>query len=207
MMMAKRIRLSNEVGKGKGEEKEEEVKTLEITIVPLTWIIAPLVTKEQLKRWHDKKWIDDDGLHLDRAFPRDCEGNAILFRFWLESPMVKVARTFKDPEKYHKVAREWEIIDEHGFPVNYVKIGKPLRYRRVILAENKRTTEFFEYIDGTYYLTFKVRTKWPKEFVELLASAGRIGIMARTKHGYGKFYVIVGRPKEVKEEKEEESKQ
>jgi hypothetical protein len=37
-------------------------------------IIAPIVTKEQLIRWHKLGWIDDEGLHLDKAFPRNAEG-------------------------------------------------------------------------------------------------------------------------------------
>ena len=189
-----------------GRLKEGNKDIIELTIVPITWIISPLVTKEQLERWHELGWIDDDALHLDRAFPRDYEGNAIIFRFWLEAPMAKVAKSLDNPT-YAKVARDWEIVDEHGFPINYIKIGKPLRYRRVILTGNKRTTEYFEYIDGTYYLPLRVRTKWPKEFITLIALAGRIGIMARTKHGYGKFHVIHGiaKPKKKKEEKEEKT--
>jgi len=181
---------------GSGKEGEEDI--IEVTIIPVTWIIAPLVTKEQLKRWYKAKWIDDDDLHLDRAFPRDYKGDAIIFRFWLESPMVKVARSLGKPELL-KVARDWEIIDENGFPINYLKIGKPLKYRRVILSENKQTTEYFEYIDGTYRLPMRVRTKWAKEFIMLITMAGSVGIMARTKHGYGKFNVEVKIPKKEKE--------
>jgi hypothetical protein len=159
-----------------------------VTIVPDTWILAPVVTKEQLKRWRELGWIDDEGLHLDRAFPRDSQGRAIIFRKWLRAPMIRACQQLSvDFERCRDVVNNFSIVDESGMPVEYIVIPKPpLRYRRYIMPGK---TEYFEYIDSTTPLTFRVVTKDPKLLLQVLALAGRIGLMSRTKYGYGKFSV------------------
>ena len=164
---------------------------LTVTITPETWIIAPLVTKEQLERWREVGWIDDEGLHLDRAFPRSSQGLPIIFRKWLRAPMIKACRQLADVdfERCREVVNTFSIIDDSGSPVEHVVIPRPpLRYRRYVLPGK---TEFFEYVDSTTKLTFRVVTKDPKLFVQVLALAGKIGLMSKTSYGYGKFSVSV----------------
>jgi hypothetical protein len=164
---------------------------LTVTIVPDTWIIAPLVTKEQLQRWYEAGFIDEDGLHLDRAFPRNSLGQAILFRKWLRAPMIRACGQLRDIdfEKCRDIVNTFSIIDNTNLPVEYIVIPKPpLRYRRHIMPGK---TEFFEYIDSTTPLTFRAVTKDPKTFLATLILAGRIGIMSRTKYGYGKFSISI----------------
>ena len=49
------------------KKNPEQKVTVEVTLIPETWIIAPLVTSQQLKRWYEKGWINDEDLHLDRS--------------------------------------------------------------------------------------------------------------------------------------------
>mgnify|MGYP000504069756 CR=1 FL=1 len=162
---------------------------MKVKIIPLTWIIAPLVNREQLERWHKAGFIDDEGLHLDRAFPRDSNGKPIIFRIWLRGAMNRALEKMK---KADRSVLDFRIVDEKGLPIDYITINdKPLRYRRFINVGKKQTTEFFEYVDGTYTLSFLVETPKPKEFLEVLSIAGEIGLMSRTKHGFGKFKVEV----------------
>ncbi len=158
-----------------------------VEMVPETWIIAPLSTKEQLERYHRRGWIDEEGMHLDRAFPRNSDGKPIIFKMWLRACLRRAIEKLGMDRKI----LEFSIIDEQGIPVEYIIIPeKPLRYRRPIIAR-KEASEYFEYIDGTYTLTFIVETKYPKEFIQALAVAGKIGIMARSKKGYGKFKIRI----------------
>jgi hypothetical protein len=174
--------------------KKDEVSLIRVTIVPETWILAPLVTKDQLKRWREFGWIDDEGLHLDRAFPRNSQGLPIIFKRWLRAPMIRacyeLAESKKlDFEKCRDIVNNFSIVDDRGIPTEYVVIPKPpLRYRRYI-APGK--SEFFEYIDSTTHITFNIVTKDPKTFLDILGLAGQIGLMGRTKHGFGKFTVRV----------------
>jgi len=169
----------------KRRNPEQEEAIIEVTLIPETWIIAPLVTEQQLRRWYEKGWINDEDLHLDRAFPRSADGRPIIFKLWLLAPMKRAC----DKLGYSRSVLNFSIIDDHGFPVEYVEIpDQPLKYRRVILGP-KQSTEYFEYIDSTYELKFRVKTRYPKEFCEILNAAGRIGLMARSGKGFGKFRV------------------
>jgi len=155
---------------------------VEVTLIPETWIIAPIVTEEQLRRWYQKGWISEEDLHLDRAFPRNADGKPVIFKLWLLSPMKKAC----DKLGYPRDVVRFSIIEDN-IPVEYIVIpDKPLKYRRVILTE-RPSTETFEYIDSTYELKFTAETMFPKEFVEVLTVAGKIGLMGRTKVGFGKF--------------------
>lgn len=161
---------------------------IRLKLIPDTWIISPVITKDQLMRWHDRGWIDDEDLHLDRAFPRNSNGNPIIFRMWLRSPLNKVVSCHNLDRKL----LDFRILDDSGFEINYILIpDKPLKYRRSIQT-NKPTTEYFEYIDGTYELDITVKTHNAKDFVTALVLAGKsVGLLSRTKHGYGKFSVKV----------------
>ena len=157
---------------------------IKITVVPETWIIAPLMPKEQIERYVSKGWIDSDvGQHLDRCWPRNVDGRPVIFKLWLLQVLKRAARRLG-------IARdklEFDIIDEDGVPVQYIVIpDKPLVYKRKV----NNAVEVFEYIDSTFTLKFTVLTRYPKEFIECLKLAGKIGLMARTKHGYGKFRII-----------------
>lgn len=164
------------------------VDVVKLKLVPETWIIAPIMTREQLERWYQKGWITDDDLHLDRAFPRNSDGNPIIFRMWVRSPLNKVVTSYNLDRKL----LDFRILDDNNHETNYILIpDKPLKYRRSIQT-NKPTTEYFEYIDGTYELNITVKTHSPKDFVSALVLAGKeIGMLSRTKYGYGKFSVSV----------------
>lgn len=164
------------------------MQILEIKLVPETWIIAPYATQEQVRRYIEKGWLAEEDEHLDRVFPRNSKGEAFIFRLWLRSPLNQVV----SKNNLDRKLLDFRIIDENGFDVNYIKIpGKPLKYRRSIDIGNKKTTEFFEYIDGSFELKFNVATPKPKEFIQALTLAGKIGLLSRTKHGYGKFNIEV----------------
>ncbi len=189
------------------ELKKENI--IGVELIPLTWIVAPYVTEEQLKAWREKGWIDNEGLFLDRAFPRDYLGRPFIFRFWLESPMVRAARLLNMDSK---IGRDWRIIDIINLerlevvPTDYIIIPrKPLRYRRVVFSGKSTTTQFFEYIDSTFSLRFNVLASKPADFRRVMIKAGEIGMMAMSKHGYGRFTVKFIEPftrGEVEEEKE-----
>ena len=162
---------------------EPQEYVVEVTVAPETWIIAPLMPEEQVERYVRKGWLDEEGRHLDRCWPRNTDGKPVIFKLWLLQVLKRAARRLGIPRE----KLEFDIIDDDGVPVQYIVIPeKPLRYRRRV----KDTTETFEYIDSTFTLKFRVLTKYPKEFIECLRLAGKIGIMARTKHGYGKFRVV-----------------
>ena len=171
---------------GKNRPPNEKEAVIKVSLTPETWIIAPICTKQQLQRYYEKGWItEEDRDHLDRAFPRDHEGRPVIFKLWLLSPMKRAC----DKLGYPKSVLDFSIVDEKGFPVEYIVIpDKPLTYRRAILGES-RSTEYYEYIDGTYTLEFTVKTRHPKELCEILNAAGRIGLMARSNKGFGKFRV------------------
>jgi len=174
----------------KGNENRDEKETvLEIEITPKTWIIAPIVEEEQLKAWREKGWIDDEKLHLDRAFPRDSDGKPFIPKSWLKAPLTRVVKKYNLPKQ--KVL-DFDIVDDEGYIINYITIPRePMAYRRHIGGE-RPSTEYFEYIDGTYTLSFKVVTKHPKELIQALIIAGKeVGLMSRTKWGYGRFKVSV----------------
>ena len=164
------------------------MEKLKIKLVPETWILAPVVTREQLERYVQKGWLDEEAIHLDRAFPRNSRGDPIIFRMWLRSPLNQVVNKYG----YDRDLLDFRIVDDNNIEINYVTINdQPLRYRRSIKMKDKLTTEYFEYIDGTYELIFNVTTSKPKEFIEALTLAGRIGLLSRTKYGYGKFAIEV----------------
>ena len=171
------------------DEKEVEKEEISVEIIPVTWIIAPIVEEEQLRAWKEKGWIDEEKIHLDRAFPRDFEGRPFIPKSWLKAPLTRVVKKYNLPKQ--KVL-DFDIIDDEGYVINYITIPRePLAYRRHIGGE-KPSTEYFEYIDGTYTLSFKVVTKHPKEFIQALIIAGKeVGLMSRTKWGYGRFKVSV----------------
>lgn len=62
----------------KGKNRTAEISEIEVTIVPETWIIAPIVTREQVRRWIAKGWMTEEDIHLDRAFPRLAEETSPL---------------------------------------------------------------------------------------------------------------------------------
>lgn len=174
------------------------VAVADVLLVPETWIIAPIITKQQLQHYYDMGWIDDDALnHLDRAFPRNSKGQPIILKHWLLSPMKTAIRMIGLDGEIQLVARKFNIVDDTGFPVDYIVIDKqPLRYRRVILNENKepQSTEYFEYIDSTFRLRFKVSIydkALAENFREIMEAAGKVGLMGRTARGFGKFRVEV----------------
>ena len=179
------------MSKTKSKRSNNQTQTpaiIEVTLIPETWILSPKCTEEQLKRYYKKGWIDKEGLHLDRCFPRDAYGNPILFKLWLLAPMKRALRKLG----YSKEVLKFSIVDENNNPVEYIKIPeKPLRYRRAILNKEglPESTESFEYVDSTYELKFRVLTPYPREFCEVLALAGRIGLMSSTRKGFGKFIV------------------
>jgi len=174
-----------------------------IKMVPVTWIIAPLATKEQVERYVKKGWLDEEGRHLHRVFPRDNNGKPFIFKMVLRSAVNQVVQELK----LNRELVNFQILDDKDNAIDYVVIPEtPLRYRRCIRSkEETRTTESFEYIDGTFELYFKVKTVNSKEFVEALVLAGKKGIFSRTKHGYGKFTIeVVPGVKEERKDKRRE---
>jgi len=178
----------------KVKEGTESPVLIKVTIVPETWILAPAVTKEQLQRWKEVGWINDEDLHLDRAFPRNSQGLPVIFRKWLRAPMIRACLELSRNEKVsfercRDMVNNFSIVDDSGIPTEYIVIPKkPLKYRRYV---SPGRSEFFEYIDSTTQMVFNVITKEPELLSKVLAIAGRIGLMARTKYGYGKFSVKV----------------
>jgi hypothetical protein len=175
---------------------------LTVKLTPKTWIRAPLATKEQVKRYIDKGWLPKEAESLDRAFPRTSEGKAYIPKAWLEAALVRAASILG---LEREVARsKWRIVEEANgltLPKDYIEIDdQPLRYSRAIVGSPRQTVENFEYIDGTYTLSFKVEVEESEapKFLQLLAVAGEIGLMSKTGKGYGKFRC------EVKIEEKEE---
>jgi len=173
----------------KNKNKNDNEVVLEIEIRPVTWIIAPLVEEEQLKAWREKGWIDEEKLHLDRAFPRDCDGKPFIPKSWIKAVLTRVIQKYN---LQRQKVMSFNIVDDEGYIVNYITIPKrPLTYRRHIGGE-KPSTEYFEYLDGTFILKFKVVTRHPKDFIEALIIGGKdVGLLSRTKWGYGRFKVLV----------------
>ncbi len=178
-----------------------QIFVVDVVISPETWIIAPYVTREQLQRWRALNWIDDEGLHLDRAFPRNADGKPVILKLWLRAAMIRACRQLysdksSEFETCRAVVNSFSIVDESLTPVEYIVISdQPLRYRRSIGGTKSGSragfkTEFFEYIDSTYRLRFLALTDNPKLFAEILQVAGKIGLLAKTKWGYGKFRVV-----------------
>jgi len=164
---------------------------IKVYLTPVTWIKAPLVFKDQLKRYIQKGWINyKEPDKIDRAFPRTNEGKAYIPKLWLESALVRASRILNIETR---IAREWEIVKKVGelyIPVNYIEIPEqPLVYARTILTSQKQTLEVFEYIDGTFTLEFivKISDGDLQKFLQLLSIGGELGIMSATKRGYGKF--------------------
>ncbi len=175
---------------------------IEVKLIPVTWIRAPLVTEQQLKRYIAKGWIKYEKPEaVDRAFPRTNEGRPFIPKIWLEAPLIRASKILGINTK---VARSWEIVKKIGdkyIPVNYIEIKEdPLIYSRTILTSEKQTMEVFEYIDGTYELKFfvSIEDRYIQDFFKLLAVAGEIGMMSQTKRGYGKFKCEVRVEEEVK---------
>ena len=178
----------------KVREGSESPMLIKVTIVPETWILAPIVTKEQLQRWREAGWINDEDLHLDRAFPRNSQGLPVIFRKWLRAPMIRACLELSKNEKVsfekcRDMVNNFSIVDDSGIPTEYIVIPKkPLRYRRYV---SPGKSEYFEYIDSTTQMTFNVVCKDAKLFSDVLDIAGKIGLMSRTKYGYGKFSISV----------------
>ena len=169
---------------------------LRITIIPKTWIIAPYMSKEQVERWIQAGCVDRDYIHVDRAFPRNDECKPIIYKLWIEAPMKRACRRLGLPTE---IATSWSIVDENKNEVNYAVIpDKPLIYKRSIHKLNdkgevvKKTLEVLEYIDFTYKITFtaKVPAKHYDKFKLVLTEAGKIGLLAKTNKGYGRFKVL-----------------
>ena len=131
----------------------------------------------------------------------------MIYRLWLRAALRRACEALGYPEEVKKRVLGFSIVDDRGMPVEYVVIDdEPLRYRRVVFTVDKKclksgkpreqctttTTEYYEYIDATYELRFRVRVPSDvvREFAAALGLAGRIGIMSRTRHGYGKFRVV-----------------
>lgn len=181
------------------QSPQPDVKTVEkvvlnISMRPETWILAPVVTEDQLKRFHSLGWIDEEGLHLDRAFPRNSEGKPVILKLWLRAPMIRACRELSkrgevDFEHCRKVVNSFSIVDENGRRLDYIVINdRPLRYRKVIGDTGK--TMFFEYLDSTFTISFAVETEDPKTFINMLREAQYIGLMGGSSKGYGKFKVV-----------------
>jgi hypothetical protein len=175
---------------------------LTVKLTPKTWIRAPLTSKEQVKRYIDRGWLPKEAENLDRAFPRTNEGKAYIPKAWLEASLARAASILGLEKGFARGG--WRIVEEADgltLPRDYVEIDdQPLRYSRAIVGAPKQTVECFEYIDGTYSLSFKVEVEDSEaaRFIQLLAVAGEIGLMSRTGKGYGKFKC------EVKIEEKEE---
>lgn len=174
---------------GRNTKKRESL--LVVNIIPETQIIAPLMPKEQIKRYIQKGWMDEDAINLNRAFWRNSQGKPIIFKKWLDSPIRKLYREKPDLFKIPKnELLSYVIVDDEGFPVNYIVLDEqPLRYRRPIIG--KGIAEYYEYIDSTYTLKAKILTKYPKDLAVALNMAGRIGMNKGTSQGYGKFRVVI----------------
>jgi len=164
---------------------------LTVKLTPKTWIRAPLVAKEQVKRYIQKGWLAKEAESLDRAFPRTNEGKPYIPKAWLEASLARAATLLGLEKSYARTC--WRIVEEKDgllLPKDYIEIDEaPLRYNRAIVGTPKQTVECFEYIDGTYTLEFKIEvdsSEVPK-FIQLLAVAGEIGLMSKTGKGYGKF--------------------
>ena len=166
--------------------KPEEV--IKVTIVPETWVIAPVATEEQLKGYAEKGWISrEDAEHLDRAWPRNSEGRPFIFKAWIAAVVKKGADLLGIPRERVR----FTIVDENGMPVDHVVIQRPpLKYRRAILGP-VRSTEYFEYLDSTYEITFRAVAENPADFVRALTAGGKLGFMSRSSQGYGRFRVKV----------------
>jgi hypothetical protein len=192
-------RVQNQIVREQGREElppiPKQKTLLQITIKPETWIVAPIVTKDQLVRWHKLGWIDDEGLHLDKAFPRNSEGKPFLLKLWIRAPLIRACEKLAkkeeiDLEKCREVVNNMEIVDESRREMNYIVINdKPLRYRKIIGKTGKTT--FYEYIDSTYEIKFLAETSDPVTLAKILAEAQSIGLMSGTRKGYGKFRVSV----------------
>ena len=168
--------------------KAVEKVVLNISMRPETWILAPSVTEDQLKRFHSLGWIDEEGLHLDRAFPRNSEGKPIILKLWLRAPMIRACKELAkkgeiDGDYCRKIVNNFSIVDDSGRKLDYVVVSEtPLRYRKVIGDTGK--TMFFEYFDSTFTITFKIETEDPQTFLNVLKEAQYIGLMGGTKKGY-----------------------
>jgi hypothetical protein len=175
---------------------------LEVKITPKTWVRAPVATKEQVKRYVQKGWISQEDEGIDRVFPRTNEGKPFIPKIWLEACMVRASKMLGINTKFSRTG--WRIVKKVGtlyIPTGYIEIPEtPLKYSRAILGEERPTKEVFEFIDGTYTLTFLVETDEPTKFIDVLGLAGEVGIMSITGKGYGKFTA------EVRVLEEEEAK-
>jgi hypothetical protein len=180
---------------------------IQVKLIPKTWIRAPKMSKEQIERYIARGWISKEDESLDRAFPRTGDGKAFIPKSWIEASMVKACKMLGIDTK---VAREgWHIVKKVGdrwLDVDYIEVDeKPLVYSRVISGQ-KQTLEVFEYLDGTFTITFHVEVKDEdlKKFMEVMALAGEVGMMSRTGKGYGKFkceFVILNEGAEAKKVK------
>lgn len=169
---------------------------LTITIIPRTWIIAPIMPKENIRRWAKIGFIkEEEGEHIDRAFPRLDDGKPFLHKLSLKAVLRRAYErlSLEDPT-IAKISKKdilnFSIVDDKGRPIDYIVINDvPLKYTRSISGS---TAETFEYLDGTFRIQFNVVTRYPKEFVTLLAYGGEyIGMGPRTKLGYGRFRIQV----------------
>jgi hypothetical protein len=176
---------------------------LKVRLTPLTWIRAPIASKEQVKRYILKGWLPPEAESLDRAFPRAKDGKIFIMKLWLEAPMVRAAKILNIDTSF--VRKGWRIVKKIGtryIPVDYIEIpAQSLSYPRAIITGNKQTVESFEYLDSTTTLEFLVEVKDEdvQKFMSILAVSGGIGLMSGTAKGYGKFTA------EIESEIEEEA--
>ena len=168
---------------------------LQVKLTPRTWIKAPIATKEQVRRYIAKGWISKEVESLDRAFPRTESGKPFIPKIWLEAAMVKAAKQLGVDSKF---AREgWHIVKKVGdkwLDIDYIELEEqPLIYSRTI-GGVKPSMEVFEYIDGTFTVTFHVEVEEVnlQKFMQVLALAGELGMMSMTRKGFGKFKCEVG---------------
>ena len=179
----------------RGAKNEGGLYLIDVTLTPITWIIAPRVDKLVVQRYIQAGYFkDEEAKHLDRVFPRalvDGKPVPIILKKWIHAAMWRACELMGIDKE---LARRFVIIDDNDFPVDFIVIpGEPLRHRRVVfLGKESRSTEYFEFIDNTFKLKFKVVTDVdPATFCNILYGAGKIGIMAYTRHGYGKFTIEV----------------
>jgi CRISPR/Cas system CMR-associated protein Cmr1 (group 7 of RAMP superfamily) len=85
-------------------------------------------------------------------------------------------------------------VGDKWLDIDYIELEEqPLIYSRTI-GGVKPSMEVFEYIDGTFTVTFHVEVEEVnlQKFMQVLALAGELGMMSMTRKGFGKFKCEVG---------------
>jgi len=171
---------------------------LQIEIIPQTWILGIRLPRDELRYYASQGWISEqDAEHLDRAFRRDAEGNAIILKHQLMVCLNKARKILHEDGVINKKEPfRFEIIDELGLPIGYVTTPKPFKTRaHVVAPDGTESTEYFEYLCSAHKIQFRVRLpeKDVQDFVKTIAFAGKtIGLGARGARGFGRFKALIG---------------